>query len=276
MTKKSVRAPKVRARASAHPSARSGILTEMTIADVRAFHPEVGVIGIGSTEPHGPHLPYGTDTFILESVTIPAVRRANAGGARVLYLPSLPISLNNNMRDFPFGLKYSVPTFMNMLADLIAQFEKEGVMKIVLVNAHGGNPDVLRAVQRDHMKREGAFVCLVDAGGFGIEAFKTQIHMASEHAGEYETSMIMHAQPELVREECFADNPVMPVKVPCLAQAKAQFVRPWWLYLPVSAGGDNRQSTAAKGEAVTTAAIASLAEFLTDLSKAKWHKDFPF
>lgn len=259
-----------------HPCAQSGILEEMTIADVRAFKPQVGVIGIGSTEPHGPHLPYGTDTFILESIAIPAVRKANASGARALYLPSLPISLNNNMRDFPFGLKYSVPTFMAMIADLIAQFEKEGVMKIVLFNAHGGNPDVLRAIQRDHLKREGAFVCLVNAYSFGQETMKTHIGATSEHAGEYETSMILHCQPELVRRDQFADNPVMPVKVACLTKVKADFVRPWWLYLPVSAGGDCRASTAEKGRAVAQSAIDGMSEFLVDLCRAKWHTNFPF
>lgn len=259
-----------------HPASASGILEEMTIEDVRAFKPQVGVIGVGSTEPHGPHLPYGTDTFILESVLIGAVRQANAEGARALYLPSLPISLNNNMRDFPFALKYSVPTFMNMLGDLIAQFEKEGVNKIVLFNAHGGNPDVLRAVQRDHMKRPGAFICLVNVYSFGMEAMQSQISATSEHAGEYETSMILHAQPHLVRSQKFADNPVMPVKVPCLTKVKAEFVRPWWLYLPISAGGDCRNSTAAKGQAVTTAAQSGIVEFLKDLTKARWHKDFPF
>lgn len=267
---------KQRARRSTHPCAQSGILEEMTIADVRAFKPQVGVIGVGSTEPHGPHLPYGTDTFILESVAIPAVRLANQEGARALYLPSLPISLNNNMRAFPFGLKYSVPTFMAMLADLIAQFEKEGVKKIVMFNAHGGNPDVLRAIQRDHLKREGAFVCLVNVYSFGLEEMKTQINATSEHAGEYETSMILHCKPNLVRKDQFADNPVMEVKVPCLTKAKAEFVRPWWLYLPVSAGGDCRASTAAKGKAVADSAIRGMAEFLKDLSKAKWHKNFPY
>src|SRR5690348_8129130 len=114
----------------------SGILEEMTIEDVEAFHPEVGVIGIGSTEPHGPHLPYGTDTYILESVVTPAVRQANENGARALLLPLLSISLNNNMRAFPYALKFDVTIFMQMLHDLVAQFEKEGVKKVVLFNGH--------------------------------------------------------------------------------------------------------------------------------------------
>jgi hypothetical protein len=41
----------------------SGIIEEMTVEDVERLDPEVVVIGFGSTEPHGPHLPYGTDVF---------------------------------------------------------------------------------------------------------------------------------------------------------------------------------------------------------------------
>ncbi len=46
----------------------SGILQEMTIEDVRAFEPEIVLLGVGSTEPHGPVLPYGTDTFQVDAL----------------------------------------------------------------------------------------------------------------------------------------------------------------------------------------------------------------
>src|SRR5215469_15160783 len=117
----------------------SGILEEMTYDEIQAFDAQVGAIGIGSTEPHGSHLPYGTDTYILESVLVPAVRLANAEGARVLLLPLLPISLNNNMRAFPYALRFGVSTFLQMLHDLVAEFAQQGVKKVVLFNAHGGN-----------------------------------------------------------------------------------------------------------------------------------------
>src|SRR5581483_7090531 len=216
----------------------SGILTEMTIEDVQAFAPQVGAIGLGSTEPHGPHLPYGTDTFLLEAALEPAVRRANAEGARVLLLPPLPISLNNNMRAFPYALKFGVPTFMQMLADLVAEFAKEGVKKVVLFNAHGGNPDVIRAFQRDAMKQDGPFIALVNVYEMASEVIARLIRHPSDHAGEFETSLMLAYKPELVRPERFADNPPASVQVDCLRRFPAHFVRPWHLYLPRSAGGD--------------------------------------
>ncbi len=255
---------------------RSGILEEMTIEDIRAFQTEVGAIGIGSTEPHGPHLPCGTDTYILESILKPAVRQANAQGARVLLLPLLPISLNNNMRAFPYALRFDVSTFLAMLHDLVGQFEKEGVKKVVLFNGHGGNPDVLRAFQRDAMKRDGPFIALVNVYDVAAEETDRVIAHPSDHAGEAETALMLAAQPELVKTDRFADNPMMSVKVKCLTDIPCHFVRPWHLYLPESAGGDCREATADQGATIQAAAVRQLTDFLRELSAAPWTPTFPY
>ena len=61
-----------------------GLLEEMSIDDVRAFNPEVVVLPLGSTEPHGPHLPYGTDTYEATKLAEMAVEQANGRGARLV------------------------------------------------------------------------------------------------------------------------------------------------------------------------------------------------
>ena len=67
----------------------TGILEEMTIEQVRELRAQVVVLPIGSTEPHGPHLPYGTDTFQADAVSRRAVTQANRAGGRVLMYPAL-------------------------------------------------------------------------------------------------------------------------------------------------------------------------------------------
>ena len=52
----------------------SGILAERTLEEVRALAPEVVVLGVASTEPHGPILPYGTDFFYCDDLCRRAVR----------------------------------------------------------------------------------------------------------------------------------------------------------------------------------------------------------
>lgn len=261
--------------------ALSGILEEMTIDDVRALAPEVVVLGIGSTEPHGPHLPYGTDTMQVDAVCRAAVRQANTQGGRVLLYPTLPIGNNVNFKAFPFACRIGVQTLMQVLLDIVASLEEDGIRKIVLVNGHGGNTDTLRATLRAcHDRRgpdgEGAFVALVSCGTFTSADAARQIEHRSEHAGEAETSAIMHLRPELVRTALLADNPVgMPV-LEALRNGQVSFVRPWHLYVPTSAGGETRSSTAAKGQALMDTSAAGLAEFLSQLSAASWHADFPY
>ena len=110
-----------------------GILEEMTIEDVRAFEPEVVVWGIGSTEPHGPALPYGTDAFQCDTTVRRGVVLANQKGARALMYPTLPISNNANFKSFPFTCRISPRTLMQVVLDVIEALEQDGVRKIVLV-----------------------------------------------------------------------------------------------------------------------------------------------
>jgi len=158
----------------------------------------------------------------------------------------------------------------------VAEFEKEGVKKVVLFNGHGGNPDVLRAFQRDAMKQDGPFIAMVNIYEIVPDAEQRLITHPSDHAGEWETSLMLACRPDLVRPDRFADNPPAPLKVDCLTRQPTHFVRPWHLYLPRSAGGDCRLSTAEKGSAIQAAATNQLAGFLKDLSDAPWSPTFPY
>ena len=73
---------------------RMGILEEMTMDEVRGFNTEVVVVPVGSTEPHGPHLPYGSDTIEAKSFAENGTMIANSRGARALCYPVLPISIS--------------------------------------------------------------------------------------------------------------------------------------------------------------------------------------
>jgi creatinine amidohydrolase/Fe(II)-dependent formamide hydrolase-like protein len=85
---------------------------------------------------------------------------------------------------------------------------------------------------------------------------------------------MMWIRPDLVREDRLADNPFGELRVPMLA--RATYVRPWHLYVPVSAGGETRKSTADKGQAVIEAAASGLADLLVELSEAPWDERFPY
>jgi creatinine amidohydrolase len=255
---------------------QSGILEELTIDEVRELDPTVCVIPVGSTEPHGPALPYGTDSFRVQAVTYGATRRANEHGGRVLCLPTMRVSLNNNFRAFPFACRVSVPTFMAALSDTVAMCEAEGIRRIVIVNGHGGNTDVIRAVQRDLAARDGAFVCMLQAHSCASQEAQAVWEHHSDHAGEEETSEILALRPELVHREKAGRFPQLHPKVDALRRFGAEFVRPWHRYVPASAGGDATKANAEKGRTVLESSIRGLAEFLVELSTASDSESFPY
>jgi creatinine amidohydrolase len=245
----------------------------MTIDEVRAFKPQVAVLPLGSTEPHGPHLPYGTDTFQITNVCREGVREANSRGARALLYPTLPITNNANVRKFPFACRIGIRTLMTVIIDIVTQAKEDGVMKVVICNGHGGNPGAIAAAMREIAGMDNMpFVCLADP--HSDERMKKIVEHASDHAGESETSQMLYLRPDLVRTEKFANNPIGEVKVPALK--KAIFVRPWHLYVSVSAGGETRKSTEAKGKALQEVMASGLTELLVDLSKAKFDSRFPY
>jgi creatinine amidohydrolase len=251
----------------------SGVLEEMTIDDVRAFKPRVVVLPLGSTEPHGPHLPYGTDTFEVSDVARRGVIAANKRGARALLYPTLPITNNANFRKFPFACRIGVRTLMSLLVDIVTQCKEDGVMKVVLVNGHGGNTGAIPAAMRELAGMEGMpFVCCAE--GLTGPDFKDPIVHGSDHAGEAETSRVMHLRPELVKTGKFANNPFGTVKIPALRHAN--FIRPWHLYIPASAGGETRKSSATKGKLVQDEMAKNLAQLLVELAEAKLDERFPY
>jgi len=258
----------------------SGILTEMTLDDVRAFKAKVVVLPIGSTEPHGPHLPYGTDTFQVEAVARQAVVNANEQGARTLMYPTLPISNNVNFQAFPFACRVSVRTLMLTVLDIIEALEQDGIRKVVLLNGHGGNTDTLKATIREHVGRrrpgEGAFVCLAHSGSFMPKESRNLIVHDSCHAGEDETSRMLYLRPDLVKSERLDLFETQEPTIPELLEPGLYFVRPWDQFLPTGADGETRLASKDKGEAVTEEGAKGLAMFLAKLSAEPMHDHFPY
>ena len=250
----------------------------MTLDDVRQFRAEVVVVPVGSTEPHGPILPYGTDCFQCDELARRAVLRANEKGGRVLMYPTLPIGNNVNFKGFPFACRISVRTLMRVMLDVFQALEEDGIRKIVVLNGHGGNTDALQAALREHFDRAApaarAFVCLT-AGMPSAQALES-IEYPSEHGGESETSRLLFLRPELVHKEHLQDLPVGRPFVESIVLKKVFYVRPWHLHVPLGGGGETRKASAEKGRLLIESSADGLAAFLVELSQAPWNPNFPY
>ena len=122
--------------------------------------------------------------------------------------------------------------------------------------------------------RDGLFTCMIGTVSCASAEARGVWENRSDHAGEEETSQVMFLRPELVREDRIADNPPQHPKLKTLREFPADFVRPWHLYLPTSAGGDARKASAQKGETVLNSAAEGTARCCSTCHRRKIQRHF--
>ena len=164
-----------------------------TAADARDR--TVAVLPVGSFEQHGTFLPLATDTVIAVTVA-----EAVAAAHPVLVLPPVTISCSHEHAAWPGTVSISAPTLYAIVRDVAESLRLGGIGKLALVNGHGGNYVLGNVVQEASARGErmALFPTELDwlaarAAG-GVETGPD----TDMHAGELETSLLLHTHPALV------------------------------------------------------------------------------
>src|SRR5437867_3709218 len=174
---------------------RPYILNELTWKDVGDARYEVAVLPWGACEPHSRHLPYSTDNVETERIAGLAARIAWERGARVVVLPVVPFGVNTGQLDLPLCLNLHPSTQALVLRDLATALAGQGVPKLVILNGHGGND--FRQMIRELQPAVSLLLCTVN--WYQLVDAKPFFSDLGDHAGELETSVMLHMAPELVR-----------------------------------------------------------------------------
>ena len=165
----------------------------------------VALLPIGATEPHGPHLPLDTDVTIAGAQARRAAARLDERGVRAIVLPPLAYGLTRYTEGFEGRITLRPGTLWALLEDVIESLEEQGVKRVVFVNAHlePEHVAILRGVAGDFrtITKKHAQVVFPDntrrrwAGTLGEE-----FQSGDCHAGRYESSIVLAADPDAVRE----------------------------------------------------------------------------
>ncbi|WP_328500789.1 creatininase family protein [Streptomyces sp. NBC_00457] len=181
-------------------SAAHGLLPADTTEDVRTrgagVSRQVAVLPVGSFEQHGPFLPLATDTLVAC-----AVAREIAAAHPVHLLPPVTISCSHEHAAWPGTVSISSVTLHAVVRDIAASLRRSGVDALVLVNGHGGNYVLGNVVQESSAQGESMalFPAAEDWETARERAGVRTSLLTDMHAGEIETSILLHAHPELVR-----------------------------------------------------------------------------
>jgi creatinine amidohydrolase len=244
---------------------RPYILHELTWKTVRDTRYEVAVLPWGATEAHNLHLPYSTDNVQVERIAALAAGQAWERGARVVVLPAVPFGVNTGQLDIPLCINLNPSTEALMLRDVATALAGQGIPKLVILNGHGGND--FRQMIRELQPALSLFLCTVN--WYRVVDQKPFFSDLGDHAGELETSVMLHLAPELVRPLAEAGpGRARRFKIDGLHEGWAWAPRQWRQVTDDTGSGNPAAATAAKGRTYVEAVTEKIASFLVDLAQA--------
>jgi creatinine amidohydrolase len=245
---------------------RPYLLNELTWKTVRDTRYEVAVLPWGATEAHNFHLPYSTDNVETERIAELAAGHAWERGARVVVLPVVPFGVNTGQLDIPLCINMNPSTQALVLRDLATALAGQGVPKLVILNGHGGND--FRQMIRELQPMVSLFLCTVS--WYKVMDPKPYFSDLGDHAGELETSVMLHVAPELVGPLSDAGpGHARRFKVEGLREGWAWAPRRWREVSDDTGVGNPRAATAEKGQKYVAAVSEKIGGFLVELARAE-------
>lgn len=237
------------------------LLGEMTMKEFSEAlrRTQTVVIPFGTIEAHGNHLPTNTDTLVIREV----VKKA-AGLAGVFMAPPLQYGVCTSTGDHPGTLGITPRTLRAFVKDVVQDGISKGLRSFVLISGHGGSIHV------SAMKEAGEALVAANIG-ISISAcsiyemlgadFMSIIETKNDsHAGEGETSLIMHLAPTLVKGTSPEEYPKFTK--PAIAKDK---LKQW----PGAVWGDPEKASAEKGRAIFDLMVAKTIEIIRATEDAR-------
>lgn len=174
---------------------------DLAWTDFSALPPDtVAVLPVAAIEQHGPHLPVSVDAAINAGLVSRALELLPEG-VPVLALPMQSVGLSVEHIRFPGTLTLSAETLIAVLTEIGRSVLRAGVRRLVILNSHGGQPQVVDIVCR-RLRSDGMFAAGCMASRLGLPdsvVLSREEDMHGIHGGLVETSLILHLQPDAVR-----------------------------------------------------------------------------
>jgi len=172
----------------------------------------VAVFPVGAVEQHGPHLPVRVDAAINAGIIARMVELLPAD-LPVLVLPMQAVGKSVEHIAYPGTLTLSYETLARVWYEIAESVFRAGCRKIVFVNSHGGQPQVMDIVCRELRVKLGMFAvsAWTTSGADLSDLFSAHELKHGIHGGEVETSSMLHLHQPLIDME-YADD-FVPVSV---------------------------------------------------------------
>jgi creatinine amidohydrolase len=244
---------------------RPYILSEINWKIVKDASYDVAILPWGATEAHNYHLPYGTDIIEAESIATMSAKIAWEQGAKVIVLPVIPFGVNTGQYDVKLDMNMNPSTQLLVLRDVVEVLDRHKIYKLIILNSHGGN-DFKAMIRELGLKFPSMFLC--QCNWFQAVDQKDFFENKDDHAGEMETSVMMHLTPNLVAPLSEAgDGAAKKFRFSAIREGWAWAERKWTQVTNDTGVGDPRKASAEKGEKYVKAVTEKVGNFFLEVAK---------
>lgn len=217
------------------------------------------IVPLGVIEKHGAHLPLGTDVFSARAVAEAAVAIEPA-----IIFPPYYLTAIHEAKHQPGTIAIDFKLMFEVLENCCREMARNGIKKILLLNGHGGNNGFLHCLSDSMLERERDYTLyIIGLGDYRLPAEEWKKIAGSpfdHHAGEYETSTMLVARPDLVKMDAIVDNGQPLHRSEHVAGLKNSIT--WYAEYPNHYAGDARPATAEKGKAILEYSGRKVAELI--------------
>ncbi|MGK4006414.1 creatininase family protein [Sorangium sp. So ce1036] len=189
------------------------LTTEELAGILSAGGPSVALVPVGSVEPHGPHLPLGTDTLISEAAAERACRRLRERGVAALLAPPVGYGVTDFAAGFAGAISIPAPALTAFLRAVAEAYLSAGLSHVGFINNH---------LEPEHDRAVRAAVAGLPPGRASVacplsrrwaRTLSDEFRSGACHAGRYETSLVLAAAPGLVRRDVARALPDLDVSL---------------------------------------------------------------
>jgi len=248
-------------------SLRLAELTTEDVAAVTARPPTCVLVPVGSVEPHGPHLPLATDTVISEEASRRAAEALRHEGIATYVAPSVGYGVTDYAHGFAGALSIPAPVLTAYLEALGRAILGEGFSHVCFVNNHlePAHDAAVRAAITSLPQGRASVACPLTRRW--ARTLSEEFKRGDCHAGRYETSLILAAEPASVRASA-QTLPKVPISLADgISAGKSSFAD---MGIDRAYTGAPHEATAEEGDALyaklTVMIVAEVQEALATLA----------
>jgi creatinine amidohydrolase len=219
------------------------------------------ILPIGILEKHGPHAPLGSDLIHVREWASRATRKEYA-----VVFPDFFYGQIYEARHQPGAFALPSKLVWELLDATCAEIARNGFEKILILNGHGGNPQLLRFFVQSQLERRRDYVVyLYDPSAEPelnekVAKIRKSDPANDMHAGERETSTLLYLRPDLVKQERATDESGENQKRLSLPNL---YTAIWWYAgFPNHYAGDGSKASRELGQLVTEHQVDSIVKAL--------------